>query len=153
MAIQLSTKQKIQKANADVIGHLIIDEDHFDKLAIDSYVRIERFKTGEAIMADRQTLKIRLCAGAQRLEDFEHDGADLILQQAWNAVNGYNPQVKREKRQFTEEQTSILKQAMDIVDEVLRNSTLWECVQAYKYGEDKCLIDSDKTEYVLLTIH
>jgi hypothetical protein len=138
---------------SNVEGHLTLGDEDFDRLAIDGYLRLERMKTGDAIHADRQTLMIRLHAGIDRLKDFYQDGGEEMLKDALIVVNGYRPQAKKDLRRINDEQAATVRDALVLVDELFSMSTLWERTLSYKYGEEKCLIGADQTEYVLMTVH
>lgn len=150
--MQQTTKENV--LTAGVLGYLELDQDRFEVLAIDSYMRLERFKTGDAVMADRQTTRIRLIGAIHLLEEgFDGDGAAELLVDALMIVAKYNPQKKRELRKFTTEEVELVGLALNLADELYGQSTVWECTLAYKFGEDKTITGSDETEYVLMTIH
>lgn len=155
MQTNKATKQNAKAVDLrnDVVGYLSLSDEDFSRLAIDAYLRVERLRTGDAVHGDRQTVIIRLHAGVDRLKDFHHEGGEELLADAIKIATSYRPQAKREIRKLNEEQLAVLQQALALVDELFSMSTLWEQTQAYKYAEDKCLVDSDKTEYVLMTVH
>lgn len=137
----------------DVVGYLQLSEEDFGYLTTYSYLLIDRFATGEATHAERQSTLIRLYAGMQRLLDFYYEGGGSLLWRTLEAVNAYRPQAKKEVRKLSPEQIELLTKATVMIDEMLSNSSVWENAQAYKYGEDKCIKDSNQTEYVLITVH
>jgi hypothetical protein len=153
MSYTKTAKNKTTDLQDGVIGYITLHQDDVDKLAIDAYLRVTRLGTGEAMHADRQTLLIRLHAGMHRLNDFTHEGADEAIKLALMLTAGYRPQMKKELRSFGTAKLDVIREALAVIEEMFSMSTLWEVAQAYKYAEDKCLVDSESTEYVLMTIH
>lgn len=152
----MSTKNQKSKTNNltdGVIGYLSLGEEDFKALTMHSYMCLAKFQSGDAMHAERQAMLIRIYAGMQLLLDFKVEGGGSLLYRALMVVNGYRPQGKKLDRKLNDEQADLLKQALTLIDELFSNSPLWNQTLAYKYGEDKVIVDSDKSEYVLMTVH
>lgn len=120
----------------------------------DSYIRIDRFATGDANHADRQTMRVRLLAAIELSKRFEFNyDLHVILTESVKNIVGYKVQKKREERKLTPVDMVFLRWAIIYTDRLMEQATYWEQVQAYKAAEDQCFIDSDKVIYELQTIH
>lgn len=137
----------------EVEARIIYRDEDAVLYALDAYMRADKFKTGNAIEQDRQTLMTRIYAGMYLLQKFDHEGGGALLHRALSAVAGYRTQAKRDVRKFTPEQAEDLSQAVALIDEMMAQSTLEEQVFAYQYGEGKCFYDVDTYDYVIVEVH
>lgn len=147
-------KQTVQSPLEDAGSYFAYGDEEAMVLTLDSYIRLGKFGTGDATHADRQTYRIRLMAGIYLLDNFEYDAyADALLARALIIVTDYRTQQKRELRKLDVGAMDSLRKAMILVDELIEKSAPWDQVLAYKFGQDHCLVDSEKVEYVRVTIH
>lgn len=123
-------------------------------MILETYARITRFATGDADHNDRQTMRIRLFAGAKLLEGFEYNpAAEANFIRAMEILTAYNPQRSKNLRKVDVGAMGTLRMTFILLEELMRKSSYWEQVEAIKYGENHCLIDSANYEYELVTVH
>lgn len=137
-----------------VEGHFAHSEEEEQTLTIYSYIRLKLMGDGDAVHGDRLSMRVRLLAGLHLLDNFEYDSYNrALLMRGLEIVAAYRPQLKRDLRKVDVGSMGTLTKAVDLVAELMKASTLWEQVVAYKYGEDNTFIGSETYTYEPVTIH
>lgn len=129
-------------------------EEQEQMLTFHSYACLERFATGNADHADRQAMRIRLIAAVVLLEGFDYNPyAEAVINRAVELVTAYRPQSPRDLRKIDVGAMGTLRTAVIMVDELVKRSTYWQQVEAYKFAENGCLTGAADYFYELITVH
>lgn len=131
--------------------HFLFSVEDSADMAKNAQEQLYRFKRGQADKDNRATLKIRLIAGLHILEQFHHDGADLVLNQALEIINNSNKN-KLPTGHFvlSVDDVEVVQRALFIIETMFSEAGLWAEIEAMKVGEDKMVVNADKWEYVFV---
>ena len=114
------------------------------------YLMVEAFRRGHANEDWRTQLRVHLVMGISLLQshfDNIFEAQDL-LEEALAIIGKTRNKVTRKIEAVTTADGDTVHRALQLIDEILQQCSLWEEVQSIKEGEDMCLLGASTKDYV-----